>query len=143
MEAQGPVGTPPYMSPEQARGNPDEMDERTDVFGLGAILYQIVSGQVPYGDGIHDAQEILARARAGQTVSIDAGDAAAAPREAHPRHRRRRAIAADPAERYESVAELAERRASLPARRAPPAEQDLRAGRDHPPRGRRRATRRT
>src|SRR5262249_60090950 len=70
MAARGPVGTPPYMSPEQARGDPDAMDERTDVFGLGAILYQIVSGQVPYGR-TNDVQEILDRALAGRTVPID------------------------------------------------------------------------
>src|SRR6202000_2800134 len=52
MEAPGGVGTPGYMSPEQARGKPSEMDERCDVFGLGAVLYEIVSGKTPYGD--HD-----------------------------------------------------------------------------------------
>ena len=43
------VGTPGYMAPEQARGNPDEMDERCDIFGLGAILYEIVCGTTPFG----------------------------------------------------------------------------------------------
>jgi serine/threonine-protein kinase len=106
MEAKGPVGTPPYMAPEQARGNPDEMDERTDVFGLGAILYQIVSGQVPYGR-TNDVQEILARARAGQTVPIDEA------MRQRPLPKRLRAIVtkaliADPHQRYQSVGELAE-----------------------------------
>jgi eukaryotic-like serine/threonine-protein kinase len=106
MEAQGPVGTPPYMSPEQARGDPEAMDERTDVFGLGAILYQIVSGQVPYGR-LNDPHEILARALAGQTVSIDEA------MRQRPLSRRIRAIvtkaiAADPSQRYASVGELAD-----------------------------------
>lgn len=50
MNAPGAVGTGDYMAPEQARGVPDEMDERVDVFGLGAILYEIVSGKRPYGE---------------------------------------------------------------------------------------------
>src|SRR5678815_1011507 len=49
MNAPGPVGTPDYMSPEQANGNPAEMDARSDVFGLGAMLYEVVCGQGPYG----------------------------------------------------------------------------------------------
>src|SRR5580704_7161232 len=106
MAARGPVGTPPYMSPEQARGDPEDMDERTDVFGLGAILYQIVSGQVPYGR-IHDHQQILARALAGQTVPIDEA------MKQRPLAKRIRAIitkaiAAEPGQRYASVTELAE-----------------------------------
>jgi serine/threonine-protein kinase len=41
------VGTPSYMAPEQLRGLHDEIDERTDVFALGATLYQILTGQPP------------------------------------------------------------------------------------------------
>jgi hypothetical protein len=42
------LGTPAYMAPEQARGDIDQLDERCDVFGLGAILCQILTGQPPY-----------------------------------------------------------------------------------------------
>jgi hypothetical protein len=41
------VGTPCYMAPEQLRGSHAEIDERTDVFTLGATLYQILTGQPP------------------------------------------------------------------------------------------------
>ncbi len=42
------LGTPAYMSPEQARGEVERLDERCDVFGLGAILCQILTGKPPY-----------------------------------------------------------------------------------------------
>jgi serine/threonine-protein kinase len=70
MEAEGAVGTPMYMAPEQARGIPGEMDDRTDVFGLGALLYEIVSGKHPYGD-TYDIDEMLAMAKEGRIVPIE------------------------------------------------------------------------
>jgi tetratricopeptide (TPR) repeat protein len=51
------VGTPAYMSPEQARGEP--LDARCDVFGLGAILCEILTGQPPYAGS--PKEEILTR----------------------------------------------------------------------------------
>ncbi len=41
------LGTPAYMSPEQARGEIDFIDERSDVFALGAILFFLLTGRAP------------------------------------------------------------------------------------------------
>ena len=111
MNAKGPVGTPHYMAPEQARGNPAEMDDRSDVFGLGALLFEVLSGQCPYGNAGGD--EILARASSGKVVSIDKAC------EPYGVSKRIRAIAEkatnpDPAKRYQTVTEMqAEMRAFL------------------------------
>jgi serine/threonine-protein kinase len=104
MNAPGPVGTPDYMAPEQARGNPADVDARSDVFGLGALLFEILSGQGPYGFD-RDANVILRRASAGEVRSIDAAC------EPFGVARRIRAVAEratqpDPAKRFQTVAEM-------------------------------------
>jgi eukaryotic-like serine/threonine-protein kinase len=57
------LGTPAYMPPEQAAGDWDIVDERADVFALGAILCVILTGQPPY-EGVN-RDDVLRRARRG------------------------------------------------------------------------------
>jgi serine/threonine-protein kinase len=64
------LGTPAYMPPEQAQGEVERLDRRSDVFGLGAILCEILTGQPPYTGP--DREKVYRRA-----VRADLADALA------------------------------------------------------------------
>ena len=97
------IGTPPYMSPEQAVGDHDRIGPASDVYSLGATLYCVLVGHPPFtGDS---AVEVLARVRAGVFPS--------------PRRLRRsidpaleticlKAMATRPEDRYATTLEMAE-----------------------------------
>lgn len=56
------VGTVPYMSPEQASGDPNQIDTRSDVYALGLIACELLSGKLPYdvrGKLVHEAVRII------------------------------------------------------------------------------------
>jgi hypothetical protein len=62
-EAGSVLGTPAYMAPEQARGEIETLDERCDVFALGALLCEILTGRPPY---LGTRDDVLDQARAGR-----------------------------------------------------------------------------
>ncbi len=62
------IGTPRYMSPEQASALHGEIDARSDQYALGLILYELVTLKAPY-DG-KSAQDVLANARAGRRLPV-------------------------------------------------------------------------
>lgn len=62
------AGTPAYMAPEQARGQIDQIDQRTDIYALGALLYEMLSGRCPYSGDSH--QQVLSRVLGGPPPSV-------------------------------------------------------------------------
>lgn len=97
------VGTPAYLSPEQASGKTDQIDERTDVFALGALLYHVVAGRPPYAGP--SVAAVVARAAEADLEPLEqvAPEAPAALRSIV-----EKAMARLPDDRYGSAAELAD-----------------------------------
>jgi formylglycine-generating enzyme required for sulfatase activity len=96
------LGTPAYMAPEQADGRPDATGPGTDVFGLGAILYDLLTGQPPFQGGT--LAEVMRRAKEGLVPPPRRPDGHV------PQALQRiclRAMAPDPGRRYPSAAALA------------------------------------
>jgi len=94
------IGTPGYMSPEQARGDPT--DHRTDVWSFGCILFEMLTGTCPFGG--QTASEALA------AILKTDPDWDALPAEAGPDVRQiiRKCLEKHPSQRYQSAGALCE-----------------------------------
>jgi serine/threonine-protein kinase len=55
-ELEDPIGTDTYMAPEQIRAEPGTIGAPADVWGIGATLYQALTGELPYPDGDEDSE---------------------------------------------------------------------------------------
>src|SRR3954466_14821866 len=95
------LGTPQYMSPEQATGD-RAIDGRTDIYSLGAVLYEMLSGDPPHVGST--AQAVIARLLTEKPRPIRATRDTVAP---HVDHAIERALAKLPADRWPSAQEFA------------------------------------
>jgi len=94
------VGTAGYMSPEQIQGQ--DADHRSDIFSLGVLLYEMLTGQLPF-KGVHET------AIAYEIVNVDATPMSMVKPETHPDLDRivLECLEKDPSERFQSAAEIA------------------------------------
>ncbi len=103
------MGTPHYMSPEQARGDTDKINERSDVYSLGVLFHELMSLR-HYLDGKNSVQEVLiAVASVGERNIVEwvaLAVATGAPMEYL--HFIRHAVAPKPEERFANAGEMAE-----------------------------------
>ena len=100
------VGSPAYMSPEQARGEHDLVDSRSDIFSIGAILYHVFAGYAPYSrpDRKSGPKQIVMQVVAGPPTPLHEIQPDLAPElEAICA----KAMARDPDARYQTVGRLA------------------------------------
>lgn len=95
------IGSPAYMAPEQVSADRDRIGPRTDVYALGVILYELLTGRRPFeGSGLSALGQISAGVkpvRPSQIARVDRGLDAVC----------RKAMAYDPAKRYRSATDLA------------------------------------
>ncbi len=97
------MGTPAYMAPEQAGGRGDLIDERTDVYGLGAILFEILTGEAPHAGS--DTTDLIEKIMEGETRRARDVEASAPPAlDAICR----KALRSSPSRRYARASELAD-----------------------------------
>src|SRR5436853_2011577 len=98
-EAGSIVGTAQYLSPEQARGS--GVDQRSDLYSLGVVLYELLTGTVPFSG---DTPVEIAMKHLSQTPEPPSAKRADVPRDLDLIVLR--ALAKDPAERYQSAEEM-------------------------------------